>query len=242
MNISSKTLFHFTTKFEYLKSILQDGFWPRYCREYAWGGYDFAVPMTCFCDIPLSQIINHTEIYGGYGIGIKKKLAKGNGLTPVMYIANDSKLFNQINYKIRNIGDEKKEYNIDDFFLLHYIKKVRGESISEDKDGKKQKKIVDFYNEKEWRYIHKKYVSSKGYNPIFLERDKEFDTIVHSTLTKKYKLKPNYEDISYIIIKTERDRSRMIKAINKTFSANSDEERQLLASRILSLKQIEEDF
>lgn len=241
MSISSETLFHFTTKFEYLKSILSDGFHPRYCREYAWGGYDFAVPMTCFCDIPLSQILNHTDTYGGYGIGIKKKLARENGITPVMYIANDSKLFNQVDYKIRSIGNGQKEYDINDFLLLHYIKKVRGESIH-NIDGNKKKGQVTFYNEREWRYIPKNYVFSNDYRPVFLDRNEVFNKDEYNNKTKGYELKFSIEDISYIIIKTEADRDRTIKAIKKIFFDKSEEEQLLLASRILSLKQIEEDF
>ena len=242
MNISSNTLFHFTTKFSYLKNILSDGFWPRYCREYAWNGFDFAVPMTCFCDIPLSQIINHTDNYGGYGIGMKKTWAKGKGITPVMYIANDSKLSNQVNYKIKSIGNGQKNYNIDDFFLLHYIKKVRGETICKDKDGNKIKKQVNFYNEREWRYIPTSHLRSGDYMPVFLKRSEEFENSKYDSQTLEHKLKFDIEDISYIIIKAEGDRSDMIKAVNKIFSEKSEENRQLLTSRILSLKQIKEDF
>lgn len=224
MNISSNTLFHFTPKFQYLKSILSEGFWPMYCREYAWSGYDFAVPMTCFCDIPLSQIMNHTKTYGNFGIGMKRKWAIENGLTPVMYIANKSKFFNKIKYKIETIGAEKTHYEIDDFLLLHYIKKVRGEHVDENKE----KKQVLFYDEREWRYIPQDYVSSQIYKPVFFKRDEEFDKNKYNNQTQTYKLKFSIEDISYIIIATEADRSKVIKAINNAFSAESNEKQAII--------------
>ncbi len=33
MAISSDTLFHFTNSLEVLYKILEEGFWPRYCKE-----------------------------------------------------------------------------------------------------------------------------------------------------------------------------------------------------------------
>ena len=77
--ISSNTLFHFINKREYLINILSNNFRPRYCFEnlsclYPNAGIpellDNAVPMTCFCDIPLSNIGNNLATYGNYGLGL----------------------------------------------------------------------------------------------------------------------------------------------------------------------------
>lgn len=79
-NISPNSLFHFTPKLEYLIEIFKRGFQPRYCFEdlklndsRSIRGFNFGIPMTCFCDISLGQISNHINTYGGYGIGMTKE-------------------------------------------------------------------------------------------------------------------------------------------------------------------------
>ena len=77
MPISASTLFHFTGTFDNLCGILESNFHPHYCYErlpelfpMADRTYiDYAAPMVCFCDLPLSQIKEHIEDYGSYGLG-----------------------------------------------------------------------------------------------------------------------------------------------------------------------------
>ena len=94
MNISANTLFHFVSQRKFLKDILHGKLIPRYCVEhfeindYLKG--DVVIPMKCFCDIPLSQIYEHTNTYGKFAIGITEEWAQKEGITPVIYIHNQS--------------------------------------------------------------------------------------------------------------------------------------------------------
>ena len=94
MNISANTLFHFVSQRKFLKDILHGKLIPRYCVEhfeindYLKG--DVVIPMKCFCDIPLSQIYEHTNTYGKFAIGFTKEWAQKVGITPVIYIHNQS--------------------------------------------------------------------------------------------------------------------------------------------------------
>ena len=150
MKISSHSLFHFTSQIEFLEDILKNGFWPRYCREYGWGNkyIDFAVPMVCFCDIPLSMIEEHTNFYGNYGIGVSRKwISEHKTITPVQYVAVKSYEFNYINRLLTLL----KKGNIDERGIkkLLLAKKVSGEAINKNNDKKPKK----FYDEREWRHI-----------------------------------------------------------------------------------------
>jgi hypothetical protein len=96
--LSSNTLFHFTGKANYLVSILLEGFKPRYCLEdfkmfeFVLGkdSTDWAVPMVCFCDIPLSKVKDHVGKYGNFGIGLTKEWGISNGVSPLIYVNDKS--------------------------------------------------------------------------------------------------------------------------------------------------------
>ena len=96
MALSSNTLFHFTNSLDVLYKILEEGFWPRYCKETGWLGDGdplFAVAMVSFCDIPLSQIHQHISYYGNYGIGVSKEWAITQRVDPVYYITDEMKQY-----------------------------------------------------------------------------------------------------------------------------------------------------
>lgn len=83
MSISSNSVIHFTNKFDNLKGIiLNSGLRVKYCLEsLLLDNYnlEMASPMVCFCDIPLSEVKNHINSYGSYGIGLYKIWAKEKG-------------------------------------------------------------------------------------------------------------------------------------------------------------------
>ena len=85
--ISSDLLFHYTRNLSTLKAILKSGeLWPCYSAQYGWAGGDFAIPATCFCDIPKNQIKDHVAYYGSYGLGMSKQWAKDYKVSPVFYL------------------------------------------------------------------------------------------------------------------------------------------------------------
>ena len=104
MNISSNTLFHFTDTIENVIGILKEGFKPHFCLEdlnfiipdEPIEDLEWAIPMVCFCDIPLSQSKIHRKTYGNYGIGLSKEWGKNTMISPVLYAYQMSAISNTI--------------------------------------------------------------------------------------------------------------------------------------------------
>lgn len=107
--ISSNSLFHFTDTVKSLKSILINGFFPRYCledwRDILSDRLNYAFPMVCFCDIPLSQTRLHTQQYGGYALGMSKEWGEINKINPVLYTYRGSATASHVTNAIKKLID-----------------------------------------------------------------------------------------------------------------------------------------
>lgn len=242
--ISSETIFHFTTKAEYLFKILENGFVPRYYPEIiditGIKKAVFSIPMVCFCDIPLSQIKNHIETYGKYGIGMSSTWAKKSKLNPVIYLENDSQLTNSIVSEITSISKQKKEQieKHKTFNIFRYIKKYQGDF----KRGSKIIKNVKFYDEREWRYVPKVDPNIKFW---INETDFKNEVLVAESneSLKRFSLNFDISDIKYIIIKDENEIANMIKTLKRIKSKiYKADEVELLISKIVTTEQINNDF
>ena len=237
MKLSSNSLFHFTSQLNFLVDSLAHGFWPRYCREYGWGNkyIDFAVPMVCFCDIPLSMIEEHTKFYGGFGIGVKRKwITSHKTITPVQYISTSSYEF----YYVNKLLTELKNSNIDEAGIskLLLAKKVSGKAI--DKNGNVNSK--KFYDEREWRHIPNSL--SKEDLIISINKKEIFDSNIYSVKTNNHRLEIDIDSIQYLIIPDESKRVNIIENIRRIFHNCSEEDQLILISKILTVKQILNDF
>lgn len=99
MGLSSNTIIHFTKNKSSLAGILKETFKDKYCHETVSnleGKHEFLVPIVSFSDIPFSQILNHINSYGCYGLGLSKSWAESKGLNPVLYLDNRSTLTKNI--------------------------------------------------------------------------------------------------------------------------------------------------
>lgn len=98
--INSNTLFHFTRNIKSINGIIRNGVRLSYCYEECTKDSGFAIPMICFCDIPLLRTLEHRRKYGNYMVGFDKEYLIQNNLlflNPVHYL---NSLF------LRNIGDD----------------------------------------------------------------------------------------------------------------------------------------
>jgi hypothetical protein len=244
MAISARTLFHFTDTFEKLSGILKSNFIPHFSLE-DYGSFflehrsqalKYAVPMVCFCDIPLSQIGEHVEDYGHYAIGLSKEWATRMHLNPVIYINRDSELSNYIFALVNKSAKEtkkKEKKDIRDIVssseILAYCKPYIGNIT---KIGKPKKEKV-FYNEREWRYVP--YLAEDFESPWRL-REEEFlneetRNSANSDLSKKVRLEFEPADIKYILISKEEEIIPLINKIERVKSKYSYRDVRILTTK-----------
>lgn len=243
-NISSSTLFHFTNSMDNLLNILENDFSPHYCLEVFTQKDDeleeYAIPMVSFCDLPLSLIKNHLNHYGKYGIGLSKAWGIAKGITPVLYIHNNSILLSLVDelhplIKTRNAMD----FELSKTIYTSYVKPYEGTAF---RHGE-YIKSVRFYDEREWRYVPN---TKSAFDSAFLSKDIYLFSIHKKLLEEKfaqqYKLTFTPNDIHYIIVEKETEILPMIRDIEKIKGKYNLDDVRILTTRIISSERIKEDF
>jgi hypothetical protein len=252
--ISANTLFHFTSKLEYLELILENNFSPRFCLEDISGSTkhnytdgEMAFPMVCFCDIPLSLVTNHSETYGEYAIGLTKEWALKNSIAPLLYYYKDSPNFDailNIAESLKKLDDNESKLNLtlEVFKLGLYSKLYEGKFF---RNGKYTEENVRFYDEREWRYVPDfKLLLEKNVLASLMKKEflnKDFLAKMNQELFQ-FKLKFEPKDIRYIIVKDENQILPIVDKLKKVKSKYSYEDVQILTTRIMTSKQLREDF
>ncbi len=247
MAISANTLFHFTSRYDTLINILKSKFFPRLCLERGlWhpGGKKWAIPMVCFCDIPLSNIAEHTQKYGNYAIGVKKAWAIEQGITPILYVHDNSSFIGQgldaLKWSLELCEKDSEHLSerlaqvMSMFFMM---KPYEGYQV---RDGKRRK--IRFYDEREWRYIPP--IIGKDQLNFLTEEDFNDETKRENlnSFNEQYGVSFNPDVINYIIVEKDDEIVPLmhdLHSIKGNFSYNSVE---LLSSRIISMDRIREDF
>lgn len=229
-NLSSETLFHFTSDFNILKLILENGFQARYIYEKLPGRkLAYLTKTVCFCDIPLGLIKEHVNWYGTYGIGINRPIAREHGLSPVLYVHSKSPNYPK-GSSAKSIEWFKK------FPFTQYLKQVRGKQMFFDDEDKPFWKWKTFYNEREWRYFpaDKKMEFMQYKTEIELEK-------LRQELNKETLLFLKFDSswIEYILIKDYKDVDGLIKILKTPEYILNYES---LLTKVITFKQIQKDF
>jgi len=264
--VSSNTLFHFTDNIEYLLGILRNNFRPRYCLEVFDDSVgiqmaeiaedvNFAVPMVCFCDMPLSLTAKHLATYGYYGIGLTKKWGMSKGLNPILYCHSESTLINILGDSSWTIdylrGQEDLSENVEstlnrvswnNAFLSCFMKPYEGLVTREGASPRN----VRFYDEREWRFVPQippetdlppviYEVNAK--NPLMMT---DYNQRLYECDEAALEFTPN--DVRYIVVKDESELLDIEAQIDTLKEEYSEPERRLLKTRLISSQHILEDF
>ena len=244
MNISANTLFHFTKDIQTIINILETKFYPRLCLEETVipkFPFRLAIPMVCFCDIPLSQITEHTSRYGYYAIGIKKDWAIKQGVTPILYVHDNSMISNTIISEMRQLSATKMGKDDINVQIMKYIDTLCFMKRYKGYDDRLKKEIC-YYDEREWRYVPPRESKEQF---CYLIEEAYKDDHIRSLIDKeneKYGVIFNPDAINYIIVRNENevlDIKHKIEAIKGNFPFKSVEE---LTTRIITMERIQEDM
>lgn len=266
--ISANTLFHFTGDHEIITNILNDGYFlPRYCIETFKDvfeglsespGIEYAIPMVCFCDIPLAKIREHVKDYGGYALGLNKEWGIKKGLNPVFYLTREAyqnsilqKTFLNLQRYINSINTDFSHregiLNSRDcffeltYFLKPYIGKPWNNQEKEFCDPKKK-----FYDEREWRYIPNLDEMDMKALANRITKDEYSNNGIrekyNNLLNKKgFTLEFKTEDIKYIIVEDESQVLYMAEKI-KNSEKYSENEKYSLIAKLMSLERVKQDI
>jgi hypothetical protein len=258
MQVSSETLFHFTNSLTNIENILTKKFHPAYCNEkftFAESNFDEYFPMVSFCDLPLGLIKSHIEKYGCYAIGMTKKWGIKNQLNPVLYLEKNSIITKSLDLALDNInalfdvvngvGKSKEAINdglgrnLENYVnILRYVKNYSGDLTR----GTKTFPDYKFYDEREWRFVPSFLLDNDEYmnRESYLEyRGKSKSKPLIDTI----KLDFSSSDIKYLIVKSESDIPKLIRAIKSIDNlCKNSNEADILTSKILTVDQIKLDI
>lgn len=250
---SANVLFKFMKKIDYLKIILlKKAILPRYCEEdIAYLNIPInkiAFPMTCFCDIHFNKLNYHVQKYGSYGIGLNKQWGIEQGIQPIHYINADSRLSKDyaeaFNCALKDdLADKENVKYFKDYVLHHllYMKPIDGKMRIE-KDVTEER---NFHDEKEWRFIPDFNEVETELPPIVIPPKINYGSL--NSFSDGISIKPELwlhfqlENIKYIILKSEEDRTELIRFIIDNNIA-SVEEQYVLFSKILVFEELGEDI
>lgn len=239
MKPKSDNLFHFTKTIQVLKLILKNGIEPRMCLEdMQWLSHltenHIAFPMSCFCDIPLSRISEHTDFYGSYGIGLSKEWGLKNKLNPVIYSPTNGTIQKSFGYYYKKYEELNQEndslYLKNTYALWALIKPIVGKMVIGGEFIEKE-----FYQENEWRYVPPVEIAIS--DDVFEEEKEKCNEDI-----KKFTLKLTPTDIKYIFVKTDNDIPELVDYINTEMGNFPHNDLKILQSRITSLETLSDDL
>lgn len=257
-NISANTVFHFTGSVDALENILRNDFYPQFCFEDFFetiskvSGTEKPIPMVCFCDIPLSQVREHTKTYGEYAIGLSKEWAIRKKINPVLYTYPGSDIANKLNGVFFALIKHSTAVNpfipeiIESFISsIQYVKPYEGRLW---KNGQWNPEKIKFYNEREWRFIsplnEKIPILMRERQPSDQDLPKVVKKFNRDIIDKKsLHLSFTPKDIKFIIVKNESEILSMHERVTKIKGVKfSEKDVKILTTRIISMENIKENF
>lgn len=287
MKSSSASLFHYTKKANGLFGIIEHGFRYSYCFEvfdetisrfiyrpavemakllcsYE-EKYGIAIPMICFCDIPISRADGHRANYGDFCIGLNKEMVRVQlpNINPVLY-QSSSWIMHTLKTLVESIPRQEQ---IDDY--LKQIKPLTqgktavdgaSEIIMAHRSGNLPRLNIDAipavklllslvktdiskYDEREWRIFWEENIDIEFglTEEIFNQKRDEFN----NRISNQYATFDS-NIINHIIVPTESCIPCTIDKIKRSSTilgkVATDDDKELLITKITTFERIDNDF
>jgi len=244
-------LFHFTTR-KGLFGILKNNFFLSYARERIEGqnhSAEFGIPMVSFCDLRLSELKDHMDKYGPYGIGLSKEWANRQDLNPVFYANKRSNFTRDFMAAVQAVYRTLESINdIDE--LKHaqsgYMGVLNAYRFMKNYEGtltRSNGEVVQDYrfaDEREWRYVPTQAEFEPGFVPPgLMATPSQKSQLNEAARSHRHEFDP--DDIRYLIVKTEKERLDLLDHVELVKSRFNLDKRRRLASRVLTAEQIQSD-
>ncbi|MEQ8549280.1 MAG: abortive infection system antitoxin AbiGi family protein [Cyclobacteriaceae bacterium] len=238
-------IFHYTPKWDYLKGIINEGFYPSYSEEVFSENEKIYIAMVSFCNIAIAQTNDYLR-YGKFGIGLSIEWALINNINPVHYFHDQSifkKLYNQVSGLILNNLEELKAVEgIDEIYSLNRMMFKLIKNMSVDFDGL----LINAYQEREWRYLPHIDALEKDKNPdILIEYEHQHDALILNRKNDQKLFEPlkfDLSDIKYLLVPDDQYRNQLVDCLSNKFGAKSLKEHLTSGLLILTSEQLALDF
>jgi len=204
-----------------------------------------AIPMICFCDIPLKLIDDHTNSFGKFGIGLNKDWGIKNLINPLLYRIDQEGsmlekalkvLFSENSEMIKQLEAintiELDQFQKSTLFLADNSidQAIRISAFTKPYSNGNRK----YYNEREWRFV------PENAQFIFPEDNGQ---AVREILNQDYSrasLSFDLNEIEHVIVSETAEIDSFIALIKDT--PLTEDEKYKLIQKVNSLDKIKKDF
>lgn len=244
MRIYSNSFFHFTKDIDSIEGIIHEGFKIHFCKEELYtdeGHIDhIGIPMSSFCDIPLSFISQIN--YGKYGIGMSRRWGIAHELQPVIYYPNNKRCQSTQMVIMATKAFHEQPSHTEAFRILGYAKPLY--KIEKNKDLNNNN-----YIEREWRKVYASRMQFKWKTQQEYQAYRGDDELNPKTAVG-VPLRFSADDVNFIIIPRNdapnirdyimRSPIRYIGGKNTVVITNND--RELLLSKLVTYEDLIENM
>lgn len=204
--MNEKLLIHFTSKYKYIKSIIEsNSLRLSYCEEDFYMGKrkvsSSAHPMICFSEVEIKHLSYKNISYGRYGIGFTIDWARQNKINPVIYINQNSIAANGL-ASLLKARRNRQDSKLPDKLRLPIMQLKCFTKNEQGYNSHLQVENFNFKNESEWRFVPNKKDIGNGLisqNKSKYKANKDF----YNNKLLPYPFKFNVEDIEVVYIEHE---------------------------------------